>query len=81
VFASNASQSSPQGGAGNGLNMQNVALLSDSPSYNRVMNNQMEDGDGPFSVWDGDDMTLEMVTDVNDREVDEDVSVYISAAV
>ena len=28
--------------------------------------------DEPF--WDGDDMTLEMVTDVNDGEVDEDVS-------
>ena len=27
--------------------------------------------DEPF--WDGDDMTLEMVTDINDGEVDEDV--------
>jgi pyrimidine and pyridine-specific 5'-nucleotidase len=57
--------------------MQNVALLSDSPTRSLTLNNQTEDGDGPFSVWDGDDrddMTLEMVTDVNDREVDEDVS-------
>ena len=30
--------------------------------------------DEPF--WDGDDMTLEMVTDVNDGEVDEDVRVF-----
>lgn len=31
------------------------------------------DGDGAMSVWDGDDMTLEMVTDVGDGDVDEDV--------
>jgi pyrimidine and pyridine-specific 5'-nucleotidase len=54
--------------------MQNVALLSDSPSHSLMLNNRSEDVDGPFSVWDGDDMTLEMVTDVNDRDVDEDVS-------
>ena len=24
-------------------------------------------------MWDGDDMTLDMVTDVNDRDVDEEV--------
>lgn len=54
--------------------MQNVALLSDSPTRSLMLNNQTEDGD-QFSVWDGDDsMTLDMVTDVNDREVDEDVS-------
>lgn len=41
-----------------------------------MSNNRAEDGDGPFSVWDGDDMTLEMVTDVNDGDVDEDVSAY-----
>ncbi|KZT03667.1 uncharacterized protein LAESUDRAFT_659262 [Laetiporus sulphureus 93-53] len=29
--------------------------------------------DEPFSVWDGDDMTLDMVTDVNDGDVDEDM--------
>jgi pyrimidine and pyridine-specific 5'-nucleotidase len=41
-----------------------------------MLNRQLEDGDGDgqYSVWDGDDMTLEMVTHVDDREVDEDVS-------
>ena len=73
VFASNASQS-PQGGAGNRLKMQNVALLSDSPTHSLMLNNSVNDSDAPFSVWGGDDMTLEMITDVNDREVDEDVS-------
>ncbi|GBE84647.1 hypothetical protein SCP_0606260 [Sparassis crispa] len=29
--------------------------------------------DGPFSIWDGDDMTLDMVTDVNEGEVDEEM--------
>ena len=54
--------------------MQNVALLSESPPHGLTFNNGTENGDGPFSVWDGDDMTLDMVTDVNDRNVDEDVS-------
>jgi pyrimidine and pyridine-specific 5'-nucleotidase len=73
MFTSGASQS-PQGGAGGRLKMQNVALLSDSPTRSLTLKNQTEDGD-QFSVWDGDDsMTLDMVTDVNDREVDEDVS-------
>jgi pyrimidine and pyridine-specific 5'-nucleotidase len=73
MFTSGALQS-PQGGAGGSLKMQNVALLSDSPTRSLMLNNQTEDGD-QFSVWDGDDsMTLDMVTDVNDREVDEDVS-------
>ena len=31
--------------------------------------------DEPFWEADGDDMTLEMITDVNDGEVDEDVCV------
>jgi pyrimidine and pyridine-specific 5'-nucleotidase len=77
VFASNASQS-PHG-AGTGLKRQNVALLSDSPSHSLALNNQPEDGDGsgPFSVWDGDDMTLEMVTDINEGDVDEDVSLTL----
>ena len=34
-------------------------------------------GDGLFSAWDGDDnTTIDMVTDVNDREVDEGVSTF-----
>ncbi|PCH38898.1 hypothetical protein WOLCODRAFT_140990 [Wolfiporia cocos MD-104 SS10] len=37
----------------------------------------MEDDEGredePFSVWDGDDMTLDMVTDINDGDVDEEM--------
>ncbi len=34
--------------------------------------------DEPFWEADGDDMTLEMITDVNDGEVDEDVRVLCS---
>jgi pyrimidine and pyridine-specific 5'-nucleotidase len=44
----------------------------DSPSLRLTM-----DGDGelqgPLSVWDGDDMTLELVTDASDNDVDEEV--------
>ena len=55
------------------LNKQTPALLSESPALlDRNFGNGGVD-DGPFSVWDGDDMTLEMVTDVNDGDVDEDV--------
>lgn len=35
----------------------------------------MAEEDESFSMWDGDDMTLDMVTDVNDRDVDEEVRV------
>lgn len=52
-------------------------MLSDSPSRSLTLNNGTEDGRGPFSVWDGDDMTLEMVTDVNEGDVDEDVGYKI----
>jgi hypothetical protein len=38
-----------------------------------LLTDRRED-DGPFSVWDGDDMTLEMMTDLNDGEVDEEVA-------
>lgn len=31
--------------------------------------------DAPFSVWDGDDMTLEMITEVDDGDMDEEVRV------
>lgn len=34
-----------------------------------------------MSVWDGDDMTLEMITDAGDGDVDEDVSVLTLALV
>jgi hypothetical protein len=34
--------------------------------------------DGPFSVWDGDDMTMELMTDLNDGDVDEEVGVILS---
>ena len=32
-----------------------------------------ESSNPALSVWDGDDMTLDMITDVNDGDVDEDV--------
>jgi len=34
-----------------------------------------EDLTGSMSVWDGDDMTLDMVTEAEDENVDEDVSI------
>lgn len=36
-----------------------------------------DDVGGPLSIWDGDDMTLEMVTDAGDGDVDEEVSVAL----
>ncbi|KZT70659.1 hypothetical protein DAEQUDRAFT_756263 [Daedalea quercina L-15889] len=35
--------------------------------------------DESFSMWDGDDMTLDMVTDVNDRDVDEEMETALQA--
>ncbi|TFK65277.1 hypothetical protein BDN72DRAFT_824755 [Pluteus cervinus] len=43
----------------------------------RRLNGSVEDG-GPLSVWDGDDMTLEMVTDINDGNVDEEMDSALS---
>jgi pyrimidine and pyridine-specific 5'-nucleotidase len=34
-----------------------------------------EDFSGSMSIWDGDDMTLDMITEAGDENVDEDVSV------
>lgn len=52
-------------------------MYGESPDLSRKMNGT-EDG-GMFSVWDGDDMTLEMVTDINDGNVDEEVSRCVGA--
>ncbi|KAH9913632.1 uncharacterized protein B0H18DRAFT_1047967 [Fomitopsis serialis] len=35
--------------------------------------------DESFSMWDGDDMTLDMVTDVDDRDVDEEMETALQA--
>ncbi|KAI0067041.1 hypothetical protein BV25DRAFT_1820204 [Artomyces pyxidatus] len=43
----------------------------DSPSLKLTTDGDDELG-GPMSVWDGDDMTLEMVTDAGDGDVDEE---------
>jgi len=58
---------------------QSPALLSESRALleSKLADKNMFlalDDDNPFSVWDGDDMTLEMVTDVNDGNVDEEAS-------
>ena len=34
-----------------------------------------EDFTGSMSVWDGDDMTMDMLTEANDQDVDEEVSI------
>ena len=34
-----------------------------------------EDLAGSMSIWDGDDMTLDMVTEAEDENVDEEVSI------
>lgn len=75
---------SPQGK----LSLETKALLADSPALfgKRSVNGTTVAespsfmftsaeglGDEQFSVWDGDDMTLEMLTDVNDGEIDEEV--------
>lgn len=51
-----------------------VLEVGDSPSVRLTRDEMM---DGQMSIWDGDDMTLEMLTDVNDGEVDEDVSAVL----
>lgn len=38
-----------------------------------------EDADAMMSMWDGDDMTLELLTDVNDGQVDEDMQSALNA--
>lgn len=50
-------------------------LASDSPVVNKdTLMLEDLDMDGGFSVWDdGDDMTLEMITDINESQVDEEV--------
>lgn len=51
-----------------------VLDVRDSPSLRLTR----DEADGQMSIWDGDDMTLEMLTDVNDGEVDEDVSASLT---
>ena len=60
------------------LSEQAPALLSESRA---LLDSQLSDKDlfiaqqeedNPFSVWDGDDMTMEMLTDANDGDVDEE---------
>lgn len=45
---------------------ESIAMLG---SYESNLNGM----EGPLSIWDGDDMTLEMVTDMDDGDVDEEV--------
>ncbi|KAH8103344.1 hypothetical protein BXZ70DRAFT_1054992 [Cristinia sonorae] len=65
---------------------ETAVLLADSPALKgkKFSNGVLEvespavrltrdDADAQMSIWDGDDMTLEMLTDVNDGEVDEDM--------
>ncbi len=40
--------------------------------------NSDEDFTGAMSIWDGDDMTMDMLTEANDQDVDEEVSIYIN---
>lgn len=48
-----------------------------SPSVRHTAGSEdTEDATAFSSVWDGDDMTLDMVTDVNESQVDEDVSPF-----
>lgn len=35
------------------------------------------DADQSLELWEGDDMTLEMLTDVNEDDVDEDVRIHV----
>lgn len=54
----------------------NLSNLRDqgSPSVRMTAGSEAGDDVPSFgSVWDGDDMTLEMVTDINESQVDEDV--------
>jgi hypothetical protein len=62
------------------LSEQAPALLSESRA---LLDSQLSDKDlfiaqqeeeNPFAVWDGDDMTIEMLTDANDDNVDEEAS-------
>ena len=34
-----------------------------------------------MSIWDGDDMTLDMLTEAGDQDVDEEVSIYINLVI
>lgn len=55
---------------------ENPNLLSESPAMfgMSMINGSTEMG--PFSVWDGegDDMTMELLTDVDDGNIDEEAS-------
>ena len=62
------------------LSEQAPALLSESRA---LLDSKLSDKDlfiaqqeeeNPFAVWDGDDMTMEMLTDTNDDNVDEEAS-------
>jgi pyrimidine and pyridine-specific 5'-nucleotidase len=49
------------------------------PDFRQI--NGDEDFAGSMSVWDGDDMTLDMLTEAGDENVDEEVSKVIDASV
>ncbi|KAF8882141.1 hypothetical protein BD779DRAFT_946233 [Infundibulicybe gibba] len=80
----NGSGISALAGYGEENHQQAPALLSESAAMaklhaGRLVNGDSDDiGGGPFSVWDGDDMTLEMVTDINDGDVDEEMDTALS---
>ncbi|THH29893.1 hypothetical protein EUX98_g4290 [Antrodiella citrinella] len=57
-----------------GKKFSNGILEVDSPSLRLTR----DETDGQPSIWDGDDMTLEMLTDINDEEVDEDMENALS---
>lgn len=75
-----------------GTPVEKAALLADSPAVKgrKFTNGVLADSgfsespslrltgadDEGYSIWDGDDMTLEMLTDVNEDEVDEDVRMF-----
>lgn len=43
------------------------------PDFGRL--NGDDDFTGSVSIWDGDDMTMDMLTEANDQDVDEEVSI------
>jgi hypothetical protein len=49
------------------------------PDFGQI--NGDEDFAGSMSIWDGDDMTLDMLTEIDDENVDEEVSTLNDAFV
>ena len=60
----------------NGSSRSTISLSTppSQPDFPRL--NGDEDFTGAMSIWDGDDMTMDMVTEANDQDVDEEVSTY-----